>query len=87
MATQHYKPYEREGKKWGYYKDETIKNEPDVAVLSLNWIDQEKKYVACLYLRYFWYKKNKLPVILDNNDDLEIVFEIMPYENYIHPFY
>jgi hypothetical protein len=64
-----------EGHKWGFYEDGTITGSPDVAHLNISWVDERKR--AILVLKYFWYGKTDSGIILENNLDLNVSFQIM----------
>jgi len=64
-----------EGHKWGFYNDGTIKDSPDVAHLNISWVDERKR--AILILKYFWYEKSDSGIILENNLDLSVSFQII----------
>jgi hypothetical protein len=64
-----------EGYKWGLYEDGTIAGSPDVAHLNISWVDERKR--AILILKYFWYGKTDSGIILENNLDLNVSFQIM----------
>lgn len=78
--------YQSSDRKWQTFVDSTRNGEPYVAQLTADWIDQQKTKSAKLILRYSWSNGNKLSrVVLTDNQNLNIVFQMTPYFVLPHP--
>jgi len=67
---------------WQTFIDGTIKGQPYVAQLNASWADPKREVIAILNLRYYWYVDHTKPkIILQENYNLNITFQIMPFFN------
>ena len=72
--------YKYSDRNWESFVDSTRKENPYIAQFMADWVDAERSKRAKLILRYYWYGKDpSSPIILTDNDNLHVVFQIMPY--------
>lgn len=89
MKNLHYNPFAEDylkyaDRNWQTFSDSVQEGKPYIAQLTADWIDFQKNTRAKLVLRYFWYGLNKSsPVVLTDNENLNVIFQIMPF--YILP--
>ena len=66
---------------WQTFQDTTKRGSPYVNQLIAYWVNPQKTKRVVLGLRYCYYvKPNNSKVVLGYNDDLEVTFQIMPFE-------
>ena len=67
-------------RKWQTFVDSTKKGQPYVAQLNARWTDPKRKVRTILNLRYYWYVDHtKSKILLEENHNLNITFQIMPF--------
>lgn len=67
-------------RKWQTFVDSTKKGQPYIAQLTASWADPKSKVRTVLNLRYYWYvDHSKSKIILGENFDLNITFQVMPF--------
>ncbi|MFI5304561.1 MAG: hypothetical protein ACHQYP_07165 [Nitrospiria bacterium] len=81
-----YKPFVEECYKyadrvWQLFTDGTMPRKPEVALLTASWISPDGAKRAFLALRYYWYIDDQRGPkrFLGFNDDLNVVFQFMPF--------
>jgi hypothetical protein len=90
MTRIDFKPFVEEyhketDRKWNHYEDGTIEGNPYVAGLSISWADSNHTRRATLILRYYWYERHGAPIVLENNDNLKVSFQVMPFVTVASP--
>jgi hypothetical protein len=69
-------------RKWQTFVDSTKKRRPYIAQLTASWADGKRETRTTLILQYYWHvDHNKPKIILGENFDLNITFQIMPFFN------